>query len=296
MLIWRIIIVVLLVAAVGGFSLWQMFQIPSLPQVGTLSQANALLNSNDPLPTCYYAPEQQAPMPVLDQQGQINLLVWNIHKQTEENWQQELQHLSQGRQLILLQEASISAEFKQWLSQQAWGANYVNAFKVFDVSAGVLNLASVMPNFACAYIEQEPWLQLPKSGLYARYDLSNGQQLAVINIHAVNFTLGTKDFLRQIEALKQAVTEHQGPLIVAGDFNTWSQARTEKLASLMAELQLQQVAFEQDKRKVFVNGLPLDHIFYRGLQLHAAQAVETQASDHNPMLVNFSLVTSNSDD
>ena len=69
---------------------------------------------------------------------------------------------------------------------------------------------------------------LPKSALYARYRLSNGSDLVTVNLHAINFTLGTKDFQNQIEQLENAVKKHKGPLIIAGDFNTWSRVAGKK--------------------------------------------------------------------
>ena len=35
-------------------------------------------------------------------------------------------------------------------------------------------------------------------------------------------------------------------------------------------------------------GRPLDFVFYRGLSVHDASVLVTRASDHNPLLVEFS--------
>jgi hypothetical protein len=47
------------------------------------------------------------------------------------------------------------------------------------------------------------------------------------------------------------------------------------------------VAFAPDNRKQFINGMALDHVFYRELNVVSAQSPVTSASDHNPLLVSF---------
>ncbi|NNN43151.1 MULTISPECIES: endonuclease/exonuclease/phosphatase family protein [Vibrio] len=258
-----------------------VFKVPNQPQLLTVGQ-DAL--GRDLL--CYQNPH---PLP-LDNDGQLNIFVWNIYKQNRSNWDSELTRYSQQAQLLLLQEASMTEGLREWIAKQAWDGAYVNAFEVFGESTGVLNLAHVMPSFACAYTQLEPLLRLPKSGIYARYSLSNGQQLAVINLHAINFTYGAKIYREQIETLIKALRQHHGPIIVAGDFNSWSSQRLSVLKSALASLSLQEVVFSDDHRRTFITGLPLDHVFYKGLVLENAKAPESSASDHNPLLVSFRLL------
>lgn len=223
----------------------------------------------------------------LDEDGAINLLVWNIYKQNRDTALEKLSTYADNAQLLLLQEASLTDDFKEWIASRDWDSNLVRAFDVFDTSAGVISLSASLPQQACAYIEKEPLLRLPKSALYTRYPLNNGQELAVINVHAVNFTIGTETFHRQLEVLKQSVSKHQGPLILAGDFNTWSGERLKELENIAAALQLKEVVYTPDNRKTFINGLPLDHVYYKNLTLIKAKAPVTDASDHNPILVQF---------
>ncbi|SON50302.1 endonuclease/exonuclease/phosphatase family protein [Vibrio tapetis] len=257
-----------------------IFSVPLKPQVISF-EANQSLEEQ----VCY----QGKPDQFIDEQGMLSVLVWNIYKQNRDNWQQELERFSKHAQLILLQEASLDTGFIGWLKTKQWASNHVSAFRAFETSTGVLNLATQMPSKACAFIQKEPWLRLPKSGLYATYGLSNGQSLAVINIHAINFTVGTLEFKEQLVALRNAVNKHQGPMIMAGDFNTWSEERTETLEDLMASLSMNEVTFSPDHRTQFITGLVLDHIYYRDLVLETAEAPSTDASDHNPLLATFSL-------
>ncbi|MGL6258180.1 endonuclease/exonuclease/phosphatase family protein [Vibrio sp. WXL210] len=225
----------------------------------------------------------------LDRDGQLEVLVWNIYKQNRANWQASLERYSQGSDLVLLQEASLTDELRQWINASDWNGNAVDAFKVFDTSAGVLNLARELPSRACAYIEVEPWLRLPKSGLYATYPLSDGRELAVVNIHAINFTYGTHEYRTQIERLTAELESHPGPVILGGDFNSWSQDRMAVMQEAVERMGLVAATFTPDARTEFITGLALDHIYYRGLTLESAEAPETDASDHNPLLARFRL-------
>lgn len=270
------------VVALGIISFHFIFTIPNQPQLISIDKQRSQLD--------WYCHQSEPATAAIDINGKLNVLVWNIHKQADTDWQEALEHFSDGKQLILLQEASLTEQFKQWLNQQSWGASYVNAFKVFGTSSGVVNLAAQLPNKACAYTSVEPWIQLPKSALYARYSLSNGQNLVVINLHAINFTVGTTDFKLQVEQLKQAVAKHQGPLIIAGDFNTWSEARLKELRHIMQVLSMKEAKFSPDHRRLFINDLAFDHIFYRDLNLKSAISPLTTASDHNPMVAHFELM------
>jgi endonuclease/exonuclease/phosphatase (EEP) superfamily protein YafD len=61
------------------------------------------------------------------------------------------------------------------------------------------------------------------------------------------------------------------------------------MQSTLAKLGLIEIEFSPDNRTQFVNGMPLDHVFYRGLNVVEASSPVTQSSDHNPLLVSFSL-------
>lgn len=221
----------------------------------------------------------------IDIDGQIQLLVWNIYKQNNPQWRSSIVDLSSGKSLVLLQEASATDELSAWIQRNHWDAKQVNAFKVMDVSAGVLTLSSAGPAKSCAYTYTEPWLQLPKSAIYTQYELSNGQQLAVMNLHAVNFTVGTEDYEKQLSQLESALSKHKGPLIFAGDFNSWSEKRMDVMREVLSKLSLKHVVFSPDYRTRFLTGYPLDHVFVRGLDVKKAEALKTSASDHNPLLV-----------
>ncbi len=263
----------------SGYKL--VFNVPSQPQLLTIGENS----EGEPL-LCYQNHHSVA----LDNNGKLNVLVWNIYKQKRPDWSSELAQLSSDKQLLLMQEASMNSGLKSWIDEHQWGGNQVNAFRIFGESAGVINLARTMPTLACGYTEMEPWLRLPKSGIYAQYPLSNGQSLAVVNIHAVNFTYGTDEYQDQLESLAVELAKHKGPVLVAGDFNSWSEGRIDVVKRVLFSLGLQEAQFSPDHRVRFMTGLALDHVFYRDLTLENAKAPESDASDHNPLLLSFKLM------
>ena len=271
-----IVIAVLITLVVASFHL--IFVIPQKPNLVTSSYST----SNDTY-SCY----QNTLPKSIDVSDGLSLIVWNIYKQNRNNWQNELNQLTEGSDLVLLQEARMTKELSQWVTSGQWGSTRVNAFEVFEQSAGVLSLATHLPIEACAYTHEEPWLQLPKSALWSRYQLSNGEELAVINIHAVNFTFGTEDYKAQLKSLTDNLQKYRGPVIFAGDFNSWSEARFAVLKEALEKVGLTEVVFDPDNRTQFMTGLVLDHVFYRGLEVEKAKAPITDASDHNPMRVTF---------
>lgn len=276
---WSLYFMVLFSIAVV-ISYFSIFTVSSTAQLNinqSISQDHSL--------QCFENPQAE----FIDNNGQLDILVWNIYKQSEPSWQQELELYTKDSSLALLQEVSMNDEFKAYTQKSNWFSSHVDAFKVFGNSTGVLTLSTSSPLLACAHIELEPWLQLPKSGIYATFRLSDGRELVVVNLHSVNFTYGVEEYEKQINELVEALKKHQGPIIFAGDLNAWSLERIETIEKTLNQLKLIEVKFDPDNRKQFINGLALDYVFYRELQLISAESSISIASDHNPLLVKFKL-------
>jgi endonuclease/exonuclease/phosphatase (EEP) superfamily protein YafD len=214
----------------------------------------------------------------------FRLLIWNIQKAQNPGWDTDLRNIGSDRDLLLIQEASTQAMIAGVLPRvfyQAFAAGYTTKSQ----TTGVLTLSTVEPTLQCNLTAWEPWLGTPKATNITEYPLAGSRQrLLVINLHAVNFTVGLQDFIEQIEALTPLLNTHQGPLLVAGDFNTWSEARRSHLEQFMAQQRLSAVVFSPDHRTTFWNS-PLDHLYLRGLRALEARVVPVDSSDHNPLLV-----------
>jgi endonuclease/exonuclease/phosphatase (EEP) superfamily protein YafD len=104
----------------------------------------------------------------------------------------------------------------------------------------------------------------------------------------INFSLGLADYRAQLEKIVEVLSQHRGPLIISGDFNSWNTDRRRILADITQELGAKEVVFDTDHRTTFM-GQRLDHIFYRKLVPLEALTEKVTTSDHNPMLVTFRL-------
>jgi len=280
----RILVCVLLLLIVsGGIGFHVIFDIPTDLTLTTTSGINDIPQDQQCL---HYSKERV----FLDKNKALNLLVWNIFKENRSNALSKLFHLSKDRQLIMLQEVKLSRSFTHYAKKNHWDFYHIDAFGYRNNKNGVLTAAKTPPNKVCGYLEMEPWLRLPKSSLISYYPLSNGSLLAVANIHAVNFSLGLQEYRHQVNQLVVQLKFHRGPIILAGDFNSWNEERIKVVNEAAEKLNLQEVHYENGLlRKQFLSGPPLDHIFFRGLEEIATTVIRTNASDHNAILSTFNL-------
>ena len=220
----------------------------------------------------------------------ISILNWNIYKGLRENWDEDLQRLSAKRDIIILQEAPLNEKLQDMLDEQRFHWTLNSAFAINGKEVGVLTASKVKPLESCGLRHAEPLIRLPKTTLINRYQLSGTPKtLLVANIHGINFTLGKKAYNNQIKSLQDILHRHDGPLIVAGDFNSWNTGRNNIMTEMANGLELLQLTCQTTNRCT-IFGSTVDHIFYRGLEpvTHETHIVST--SDHNPITVQFRVV------
>ena len=222
------------------------------------------------------------------QQKTLRLLVWNLHKGKDKGWRTDLDKFAQHADLLLLQEVTDTQQLAKHFEHRFSTALYVAAFDYLGERSGVAILANAAPDLYCAAMEQEPWIIIPKVANVMRFPLKNQGSLLVINLHLVNFELNPSNYRRQIETMMDLVSAHQGPIILAGDFNTWSQARLQLVSELAQQAGLKEVDYVRDDRLRFL-GNPLDHVFVRGVKTLRATTQSISSSDHNPLLLELEL-------
>ena len=216
----------------------------------------------------------------------LHVMVWNIFKQQRADWLSVLRDFGKDAQLVLLQEAQTTPELIRYATSNYLAADQVPAFMLPQHPSGVMTLSAAHPVYCCPLREREPLLRLAKSALVTVYPLLDGRLLMVVNIHAVNFSLGIDVYSKQLEPIGEQIANHKGPVIMAGDFNAWSKQRINALFGFAGNIHLEEVRFPADYRKRAF-GRPLDFIFYRDLSVTNASVMETRASDHNPLRVEF---------
>ncbi|MFP2770557.1 endonuclease/exonuclease/phosphatase family protein [Oceanisphaera sp. KMM 10153] len=216
----------------------------------------------------------------------FSLLSWNIYKQ-QGDWQVELNRWVDDNNLLLLQEARASDELHQWLQARDYHWFQVAAFNWEQAANGVLTAAAGQASRVCGQRIREPATRIPKSLLFGYYHLEGSdQQLLVVNLHAVNFSLRGRTYQEQLNRISGFVENYGGPVIVAGDFNRWNSRRARLLQRWAEREQLIEAVPTPDHRTRFI-GYPLDAVFYRGLELVQVQSMRSHASDHGPLKVSF---------
>ncbi len=222
----------------------------------------------------------------------ITLLSWNIYKGSGERWRDDYQRLAKDKDIVLLQEGVLDAEIPLHVSEQHQFWRSVVAFHYGDSPSGVMTASRNKPLSECGLLESEPLIQVPKSALISYHSIADSdKQLLVANVHAINFTLGLGSYRAQMQALTERLQTHQGPMVVAGDFNSWSDARFEVLSEMREQLALHRLNFSNDQRSQIFDR-PIDEIFYRQLEPVDQQVYSVTSSDHNPLEVTFRLPSS----
>jgi endonuclease/exonuclease/phosphatase (EEP) superfamily protein YafD len=225
---------------------------------------------------------------------QFGLLCWNVYKQNRTNgtFQNfiEAELSKHSIDLMLFQEAAFSDDrqclFEGFAFDAAANLEYNQRF------FGVLTACRTPSLEAKAYLsqEREAFIGTHKSLLLCRYAVEGDEILLVVNMHAINFR-EQRAFANESERLKTLLAEYDGPVIVAGDFNTWSRSRLVYLESIVASLGLRRVPMGKEGGVKSVFGNPLDLIFYRGLRPHDCKVLDDgNISDHNPIYVQFEIL------
>lgn len=169
----------------------------------------------------------------------ITLLNWNVYKGAKENWETDFKSLSHAKDIITLQEARLDQSLHEILDSLNFYWDLTTAFLYKNSKVGVLTAARVAPINQCSIHIDEPIIQLPKTLMISLYPLlGSNHQLLVANIHSINFTFGTDKYKEQLLALQDVIQQHDGPIIVAGDFNSWSDSRMKIVTQFKLELSL----------------------------------------------------------
>ncbi len=224
----------------------------------------------------------------------IRLLVWNIYKARRSNWLSDFNDLVCDRDLVLLQEAVVNApsdalfglsERCEWImacSHQQPGSGVITGVKTGCV-------ATVDKQRVHRSRHTEPVVKTQKLLLETHYKLADSAEtLMVLNMHAINF-VGVKKYVDQLEQLSYALGHHSGPVILAGDFNTWSPKRLAHFKDRAERADLIEASMTRRSKVAHLNQ-HLDHVFFRGLCLTSVESMQQiRSSDHAPIMATLTL-------
>jgi len=229
----------------------------------------------------------QKNLPRLEAEQEIRITVWNILKGEREIFKEEFSHLAKYSDLMLLQEALLTpgqqklfSSFREfrWVMADAWEKSGA------PTGAAALSRYKITRPQALLSRDGQPISNTPKSSVLFEIPIQDGRTLLVVSTHAINFTLNGP-FQRQIETLGQIIAAHQGPVLWAGDFNTWRGSRRDLLTSTAKAAGLSEIPFDPDPRH-----LVLDHAFVRDLTVESAAIMDAfEGSDHWPLYLEVRL-------
>jgi endonuclease/exonuclease/phosphatase (EEP) superfamily protein YafD len=232
----------------------------------------------------------------------VQIINWNLQKGAHQQMPDDLARMVTRQQpdLLFLQEAK-----PDLVHIGKMGGVFANSWRYPGYEGSVVGLATlskVRPSRVSAVPTRyrEFWITAPKVSLVTEYPLPNDHTLLAVNVHCLNFERWSTHMLRsQLDDLKQIMQAHDGPIIFSGDFNTWSQRRDKIVSSMVAEIGLQEARIAADVRTgdtgiQWLNWLlgidpsiPLDRIYYRGLEPLVVLLLPYHSSDHAPIKATF---------
>lgn len=218
----------------------------------------------------------------------FKLLVWNIYKTDKPDWKKDFNSIMQNKDLILLQEFidnELSLNTLKTHQKYAWDFATSFVFEETGLRTGVAIGSKTEPLDLYFYRTKnlEPIVRTPKVFTISEYAIEDKKNtLKAMNIHGINF-VSSKKLDAQLKASYLELKEHKGPIVFAGDFNTWSRKRVDVLNKYIKLLNLEEVNFSPDHR-MFKFGFPLDYILVRGLKVLKSQTHgDLNGSDHKAM-------------
>lgn len=222
--------------------------------------------------------------------SELNIFVWNVYKgQKAHIFENDFRKHGSGKDFIMLQEALVDNKmpllWQKDFSAYEWHLAQSFHYKKDLSSTGVAIGSKITPtavDFIRSSAREFFWLT-PKLTLFSEYDL-DGKKVLVVCTHVLNFVT-TAAFTESLYEIAARISAFQGPVVLAGDFNTWNVKRYMIMKSIFRELGLEHLDLENDGRI-----LKLDHVFVRGFEVLNAQVHHTVlGSDHFPLEIRLKL-------
>ena len=226
-------------------------------------------------------------------ENKFTILCWNTAKLTmKSSYKESIKSLIVENcvNILLLQEVKKSLATELDISDYSYilSPNIETRRHVYGVLSAFK--ISCEDDFSLLTKKREIAYATHKVTLITKHKIAHNEQLMIVNIHAINFVKNS-DFFNELNSIKTIIKLHNGPIVVAGDFNTWNVKRVNFLKEFTHDLSLHEVGFSDNTniKKVFSNSL--DYIFYRGLKLTKSKVVDTKKiSDHNPIIASFEVI------
>jgi endonuclease/exonuclease/phosphatase (EEP) superfamily protein YafD len=227
------------------------------------------------------------------------VLTWNLYKASRAGWSADFTRLARGHDLLLLQEGLLAPHTTPvftGVEGMAWwlGCTFELPLEPGSPRTGTMIGSRSRPAGPIVFRHsphREALVYTPKSHIGATFSLSGTEaRLLAISVHATNIHVRNAAFEAHVDQILEGVAAHRGPIVLAGDFNTWNVARTDYLFARTEALGLRPIyprgpATEGDDGRMTWLDNYLDHAFVRGLEVVGEPHVltEVESSDHKAL-------------
>lgn len=217
----------------------------------------------------------------------IEVLTWNVLKFKRDNSFSDLMTLAGKSDIAFVQEAVHSQEIQKNTAKDAsmdWTffKSFCRDYGATGVQTGTRFLQQSVEAILAPAIE--PIVNTPKVTGYSTIEIQ-GVKVLLINVHGLNANKGL-DFEKHMDQIYEEAKLFLGPIIWAGDFNTWNPLRIAYLNAKAKALGMTLLKPEKDHRKQ-----KLDHILVRGFNVKSVTVLDTYlTSDHFPVRAELEFV------
>lgn len=234
-------------------------------------------------------PEREAFSP-----ARIRVAIWNMCKGAGGIlFEHDFRSLCYRSDLILTQEALLSRRSLRTFAERGFETMHAASYRRRDgLRDGVMTVSRVRSldaasRIVCKY--PEPILKTPKAALVKFFRIEGCEErLMVVNLHAT-LIRSVAGAVEEMEHLLEHLPEHEGPLLLGGDFNTFTPAYFRAVSSVLGRIGLEYVPIADDPRAPLA---ALDQVFCRKLRPVKAEIDTTvRNSDHFPLLIEFCVVS-----
>ena len=219
--------------------------------------------------------------------------IWNIWKGLGgDNFLIEYQRMVKDRHLLLFQEALLTLKLLAQYAPAGYAAHHGATYRRNDgFRDGVMTVSAVSPDEGGRRIlclSPEPVFKTTKATLVTNYKVQGAKNsLCVVNTHAT-LMRRPSTAVRELEQVIDHIAAHEGPIIYAGDFNTFSGTYVTEADRALATIGLKRVVIQGDPRSQTTS---LDQLYVRGIEVVSAKIDTTYIhSDHFPIIAKLKLL------
>ncbi len=222
----------------------------------------------------------------------LRVAVWNLCKGAGGRlFEHDYRVVCYRSDIVMTQEALLSERGISTFAEPGFAAIHAASYKRRDglrdgvMTASRFNIEEPSLRIVCKY--PEPIFQTPKVALVTYYKIAGlDKRLMVVNIHATlvrRVEGATEEMLHIVSQLP----EHDGPILFAGDFNTFTSRYLGVVTRVLRRLDLQLVAIPDDPRPAIG---ALDQIYVRGLDVRRVSVdINVRNSDHFPLFIELGI-------